>query len=161
MLAVWHASAFAAVESYETWERNVNERLAEVIERGELVPVAIRGDGAFVVRLAVAPDGPSERETRHTMVTSEPYLLVSDGGMVCVSGVEAVGDARLSPLKIRLPKGRYSVRISLIAWDEEPGSRGTDGRPTSDALPDFLVHLTPSERAGVFRTSEVTFHPLS
>lgn len=159
MLALWRASAFAGVDGYAAWEREVNERLPEAIERGELVPIGIQGDGAFGVRVVVAPEAPNERELRHTVVTSEAYLLVADGGAVFVSGVEAVGDAQSSPITVHVPEGRYSVRVSLIAWDEEAGGRGSDGKPTEDALADFPLLIAPSNGSETFRISEVTFDP--
>jgi hypothetical protein len=94
-----------------------------------LVPVGIGGDGAFGVRVAVAPDRATEREARHTVVTSEPYLLISDGGAIHLSGFEAVGYAPSSAVTLTVPPGRYAVRASLIAWDEEPGAAGRTGDP--------------------------------
>lgn len=157
MLALWRGSAFADVDGYDTWEMRVNERLAEAIELGELVPVGIQSDGAYGVRVAVAPDGPTEREDAYTVVTSEPYLLVADGSPVLVSGVEAVGDEQSSPISLSLPAGRYTVRASIIAWDDEPGAFGPDGRPRPNALPDFLILVAVSGGGDSFRTAENTF----
>lgn len=157
MLALWRGSAFADVDGYDAWEERVNERLAEAIESGELVPVGIQTDGAYGVRVAVAPDAPTEREATYTVVTSEPYLLVADCGPVWLSGIEAVGDGQSSPMGLSLPEGRYSVRVSIIAWDEEPRAFGPDGRPGPDALPDFLVLVEPSHDGDTFRTVENTF----
>ena len=159
MLALWRGSAFADVDGYEAWEERVNERLAEAIQSGELVPVGIRGDGAFGVRVAVAPDAATERELRYTVVTSEPYLLVADGGAIFLSGIEAVGNAQSSPVTLSLAQGRYAVRASIVAWDEEPGGRGPDGLPTPNALPDFLVLIALSDGSEAFRTTEITFDP--
>jgi hypothetical protein len=158
-LALWRGSAFADVDGYDAWEERVNERLPEAIQSGELVPVGIQGDGAFGVRVAVAPDTATEREARYTVVTSQPYLLVADGGPVFLSGIEAVGDQQRSPVTLSLPEGRYAARVSIVAWDEEPGARGADGLPGPDALADFLVAIVPSEGSEAFRTSEVTFDP--
>lgn len=58
-----------------------------------------------------------------------------------------------------LAQGRYSVRASIVAWDEEPGGLGPDGRPTPNALPDFLVVIAPSDGSEVFRTTDITFDP--
>lgn len=158
-LAVWRASAFAEVDGYDAWEERVNDRLPEAIRSGELVPVGIQGDGAFGVRIAVAPDKATEREARYTVATSQPYLRVSDGGPLFLSGIEAVGDEQRSPVTLVLPGGRYAVRASIVAWDEEPGARRADGLPGSNALADFLVTIVPSEDSETFRTSEVTFDP--
>lgn len=156
-LAMWRGSAFTDVDGYDAWEALVNERLAAAIGSGELVPIGIGGDGAFGVRVAVAPDAATEREARYTVVTSQPYLLTADGGPVYVSGIEAVGDAGSSAASIFLPEGRYAVRASIVAWDEEPGARGPDGLPGPDALADFLVSIAPSDGSESFRTSEFTF----
>ena len=79
MLALWRGTAFTDIDGYEVWEERVNDRLADAIRSGELVPIGIQGDGAFGVRIAVAPDGATDRENRYAVVTSEPYLLVADG----------------------------------------------------------------------------------
>ncbi len=159
MLALWRGSAFPDVDGYTAWEGRVNGRLRDAIELGSLVPVGIQSDGAFGVRVAVAPDGATQREARHAVVTSEPYLLVADGGPILLSGIEAVGDVPASPLTLELPEGRYAVRATIVAWDEEPGARGPDGRPGPSALPDFLVSVAPSDGSESFRTSEITFDP--
>ncbi|MBA8805474.1 hypothetical protein FB382_003765 [Nocardioides ginsengisegetis] len=159
MLALWRGTAFAEVNGYDAWEQRVNERLVDAIQSGELVPIGIQGDGAFGVRVAVAPDGATEREARYTVVTSEPYLLVADGGPIFLSGVEVVGDEPSSPITLSLPAGRYAVRATIVGWDEEPGARGEDGLPGPNALPDFLVGIAPSDGTETFRTSEITFDP--
>jgi hypothetical protein len=159
MLALWRGTAFADVAGYDAWEERVNERLADAIEAGELVPIGIQSDGAFGVRVAVAPDRATDRETRRTVVTSEPYLLVADGGPIFLSGIETVGDASASAATLSLPEGRYAIRIAIVAWDEEPGARTPEGLPGPDALADFLVAVVPSDGRETFRTSEVTFDP--
>ena len=161
MLALWCAAAFDGIDGYPEWEERVNDRLGQAIERGELVPLGIRMDGAFGVRLAVAPDGLSDRESRVAVVTSEPYLLVVSGCVVCLSGLEFVGDRDSAPIMATLPDGPYSVRCTLIAWDEEAPSDGPEGSPAEDALPDFLVVVTPAESVDTFRTDETTFDPAS
>jgi len=159
MLALWCASAFANVNGCDAWEERVNERLSDAIQSGELVPIGIQGDGAFGVRLAFFPDSATDRESSYTVVTSEPYLLVADGGPIMLSGVEVVGDQQSSQMTLSLPEGRYAVRATILAWDEEPGSRSPDGRPGPDALADFLVSIVPSDGTETFRTSETTFDP--
>jgi hypothetical protein len=92
-------------------------------------------------------------------VTSDPYLLVSDGGSIVLSGIEAVGVGNGRALSLTLPEGRYAVRASIIAWDEEPGARGSDGLPTQRALPDFLIAIDRSSDTEDFRINEITFDP--
>ena len=160
MLALWCAAAFEGVDGYPEWEERVNDRLGEAIERGELVPLGVQADGAFGVRLAVAPDGrASDRESRWAVVTSEPYLLVVSGGLVCISGLEWVGSPESAPISANLPDGRYAVRCTLVAWDEEAAARGLDGPPGDGALPDFLVVVEPAEAEVGFRTDMATFGP--
>lgn len=159
MLALWRGTAFADVDGYEAWEEQVHERLDDAIRSGELVPIGIQGDGAFGVRVAVAPDAPTERETMYAVVTSEPYLLMADGWPIHISGLEAVGTPDLAPITLSLPKGRYAVRATLVAWDEEPGVTMTGGTPGPDALADFLVTISPSDGSESFRTSQATFDP--
>ena len=158
-LALWRGSAFIGVDGYDAWEERVNERLIDAIRSGELVPVGIQADGAFGVRVAVTPDAATEREARYTLVTSQPYLLVADGGPVFLSGIEVVGDEQSSPVSLSVPAGRHAVRAAILAWDEEPGARGPDGLPGPNALPDFLVTVAPSDGSETFRTSETTFDP--
>ncbi|WP_028652319.1 hypothetical protein [Nocardioides halotolerans] len=69
-LALWRGSAFADIDGHDAWEERVNERLADAIRSGELVPIGIQVDGAFGVRVAVAPDGATEREVRTHWPTS-------------------------------------------------------------------------------------------
>jgi hypothetical protein len=159
LLALWRASAFDDVHDYPTWERRVEDRLGEAIRSGELVPVGIQGDGAFGVRVAVAPEGLTERETRYTVVTSDPYLLHTDGGDLCLSSVEVVGDRSRSPWTGSVPAGRYAVRVVLVGWDEEPGARGPDGSPGPSALADFVVLVAPADGTETFRTAQATFDP--
>jgi len=64
-------------------------------------------------------------------------------------------------MSLSLPAGRYAVRASIVAWDEEPGARCPGGLPGPDALADFLVTMAPSDESETFRTSEATFDPPS
>jgi hypothetical protein len=161
MLALWRGTAFAEVDGYDAWEAHVNERLGEASQLGELVPIGIQVDGAFGVRVAVAPEGATEREARYAVVTSDPYLLVADGGPIFLSSVEAVGDEPSSTVTLALSAGHYAVRATIVAWDDEPGARGPDGRPGPDSLADFLIAIAPSDGTEDFRNSEATFDPPS
>jgi hypothetical protein len=40
-----------------------------------------------------------------------------------------------------------------------PGGRGRDGKPTEDALPDFVLQISPEDGSEQYRTLEVTFDP--
>jgi hypothetical protein len=134
MLCVWCPVYFRDVDGYDAWETRVNERLSDAISAGELVPVNIRSDGAFGVRVATDPPDLTERERTFAVVTSEPYLLEVTGGELCLGGIEGVGASDRAPLRVTLPDGRYAVRATIVAWDEEPGGRGPDGKPAEGAL---------------------------
>lgn len=157
MLALWCASTFEDVDGYDAWEARVNERLGAAIANGELVPVGIRADGAFGVRVVVAPDGLTVREQEYAFLTSDPYLLEVEGGEVCLSGIEKVGSPEYAELRLQLSNGRYTVRVTLVDWVEEPGSRDPDGKPTESALADFVVAISPAEGSETYRTEEATF----
>ncbi|MFI7587504.1 hypothetical protein ACIB24_10570 [Spongisporangium articulatum] len=169
MLALWDAGTFAGVDGYAEWERRVEDRLAEAIRGGELVPVNIGHDGAYGVRLVTAPNRPTEREARHTVVTSEPYLLsVTDRrsrwrrpvGTVCLSGIEFVGHTEDAPVTVNLVPGLYAVRAALLAWEDDPESRDSDGNLSSYALPDFVIQLAPVDGTEEFRSEQATFASL-
>lgn len=157
MLTVWCPRPIASVDGYDAWEQYVNDRLQDAIANGELVPVTIGSDGAWGVRVAVAPEGLTERERTYAVVTSEPYLLVVSGGEACLSGIEAVGDPASAPLRFPLADGRYAVRSTIVAWNEEPGAIGADGRPIASALSDFVVQIARELGTEKYRTKEVTF----
>lgn len=158
MLSVWCPRPFASVNGYDAWEQYVNDRLQDAIANGELVPVNIGSEGAWGVRVAIAPDGLTERERTYAVVTSEPYLLVVSGGEACLSGIEAVGDPASAALRLPPAGGRYAVRSTIVAWNEEPGALATDGRPAASALPDFAVQIEPESGTEKYRTKDLTFH---
>jgi hypothetical protein len=159
MLCLWCPVYFSDVDGYDAWESRVNERLSDAIGAGELVPINIQSDGAFGVRVAVAPPDLTEREQAYAVVTSDPYLLAVRGGELCLSGIEGVGDSSRAPLRVAIADGRYTVRATIVAWDEEPGGRGTDGRPTEASLPDFVLQVSPETGPENYRILEVTFDP--
>lgn len=142
MLSVWCPRPFASVNGYDAWEQYVNDRLQDAIASGELVPVNIGSDGSWGVRVAIAPDGLTERERAYAVITSEPYLLVVSGGEACLSGIEGAGDPAFAALRFPLADGRYAVRSTIVAWNEEPGALAADGRRAASALSDFVVHST-------------------
>jgi hypothetical protein len=161
MFGLWSPEAFDAVTSLDDWEDQVADdtALAIQIADGAFVPINIRTDGAFqfTVRDGGGVADLSERERRVTLVSSDPYVLVSKG-RVLLGGIEEVGNYTGAPsVPIDLPSGRYSVRIHLIDWKAEPGAAQPDGTPNESALPDFIVQVSPESGAGPFRTNVVTF----
>lgn len=157
MLALWVPTAFSAVVDYDSWETHVHEHLPDAVAAGDLVPINVESDGSWGLRVANSTDGLTDREREYEVVTSEPYLLVVAGGKAHLSGLEDVGTPASAPLELALPDGRYAVRVTIVDWDREPGARGPDGRPTSTALPDFVVQIGPALDSETFRTNEVTF----
>jgi hypothetical protein len=157
MLSVWCPRPFASVNGYDDWEQYVKDRLQDAIATGELVPINIGPDGAWGVRVAIAPDGLTERERTYAVVTSEPYLPAVSGGDASLSGIEAVGDPASAALRFLLADGRYAVRSTIVAWNEEPSALTADGRSTTSALSDFVVQIEPELGTEKYRTKEVTF----
>jgi hypothetical protein len=144
MFGVWRASAFEHVNELEQWENEVAEdsALERQISAGAFVPINIGGNGAFqiAVRGVEAAGNLSERERMYLLVSSEPYLLVSDG-VLGLGGLEAVGNyTGVEKAEILLESGTYAA-VVLVDWQAEPGSRGSDRNSSSKALPDFIVEI--------------------
>ncbi|OII65492.1 hypothetical protein BJP40_16610 [Streptomyces sp. CC53] len=163
MFALWRLSRFAGVTDLEEWEDEVadEESLAEAITEGALVPVNIGGDGAyqFTVRGVSVLGSLTEREARFRLVSSQSYLLVSDG-LVALGGLEAVGEyTGADRLQLPLDSGRYAVQVHLIDWKAEPGALGADGKPAKNALGDFVIEICRESPEGgsEYRQSVVTF----
>ncbi|MFJ3661910.1 hypothetical protein ACIPPM_15760 [Streptomyces sp. NPDC090119] len=163
MFALWRLSRFAEVVELDEWEDEVadEESLDEAIAEGALVPVNVGGDGVcqFTVRGVSALGGLTEREARYCLVSSQPYLLVSDG-VVALGGLEAVGEyTGADRLQFSLAPGRYAVQAHLIDWKAEPGAADAAGNPTQDALGDFVIEICPEDpkNVGEYRKGVVTF----
>jgi hypothetical protein len=163
MGALWAAECFGGIVDYDTWESELldDEDIVRHIASGALVPLNIGGDGAFQVLARVgevsAPAQLTERERRYSVVTSEPYLLITTGNAV-ISGLEHVGAEANDGLRVPLGAGRWSVTISLIDWKGEPGQADDAGRPAPTALADFVILIDPE--GGVdrgYRTQAQTF----
>lgn len=57
-----------------------------------------------------------------------------------------------------LPNGYYSVKIYLIAWDEEPVAYSENGEISPDALSDFVVIIKSNAKLeSEYRTRINTF----
>jgi hypothetical protein len=162
MFGVWRASAFDHVNDLDRWEDEVAEdsALEAQIAVGAFVPINIGGDGAFqfAVRGVEALGNLSDRERSHLLVSSEPYLLVSDG-VLELGGIEAVGSySGAEKVEIPLDSGRYAAVVHLVDWQAEPGSHGTDGNPSAGALPDFIVEIVTDVHGALkYRTKVETF----
>jgi hypothetical protein len=162
LFGIWRTSAFAHVNELDQWEDEVAEdsALSRHIADGAFVPINIGGGGAFqvAVRGVDSPGHLSEREREHLLVSSEPYLLIADGELE-LGGLEGVGNySGVETVGISLDDGRYAVVVHLLDWQAEPGSRGRDGKPSPDALPDFIVEICVDAPEGSeYRTKVDTF----
>jgi hypothetical protein len=164
MFALWDREAFPGVVDYDTWEAELleNEDMRRHIRAGHLVPVGTRSDGAFgfAVRVgsADAPAALGDRERRYLAVSSEPYRVRSPGRLY-LSGIEYIHaePEAASVMAVDVPPGPCAVTVHLLDWDEEPGMTDEAGRPTPDALPDFLVLVNPTAAMEGFRQSVDTF----
>jgi hypothetical protein len=163
ILGIWAPASFSDIIDYDSWESALLEEddIARHVAVGAFVPVSIGGDGAFSVLARVGSDSVparlSERERQCLFISSEPYLLATVGGAV-ISGIEHVGAGVSEGMHVPLSAGRWSVTISVIEWDAEPGQKDDAGRPASTALADFTVLLNPEQAAaGEYRTRVRTF----
>lgn len=163
MGALWVPGSFDGIVDYDTWASELlgDDDIAQHITRGALVPVNIGGGGAFQIVARTgdssAPAHLSDRERKFVAVTSEPYLLITDGDAV-VSGIEHVGAEPKDGLRVPLPAGRWSVTIYLIDWEAEPGQVDEAGRQAPTALPDFAILINPEDQADrEYRTQVQTF----
>jgi hypothetical protein len=160
MFAIWQPERFAGITDFESWERKLSEDTALLrhISAGAFVPINIGGDGAFqfTVRGGRTRPGLTDREQRYRLVSSQPYLLISQVS-ARLGGLEAVGWDDGQFVTIPLAPGRYVVHVHLIEWDAEPGWADAEGNPTASALPDFVVEFSDPVGTEHFRTSLQTF----
>ena len=164
MLCLWCPAYFSDVDGYDTWESRVNERLSDAIGAGELVPINIQSDGAFGVRVAIAPPDLTEREQAYAVVKSDPYLLVVRGGELCLSGIEGVGDTTRAPLRVTIADGRYTVaQPSWHGMRNPEAAAQMEVRPTlhfrtsfSRFPPRHTLSITASSKSHSIRPSDLS-----
>lgn len=160
MWALWDYAAYEAVDSFDLWQENFceDEDISRQIRQATFVPVNIRTDGCFAFQIKV--DEPlNEREREYLTAASEEYLFQTQGKIV-LSGLENVtGVYRPSAAITKtVPAGSYAVRVFLIDWEQEPGSRIDEETPSENALPDFIVSLTSgADTHRRYRTDLETF----
>ena len=141
MWCLWDYDTYKHVDDYDKWEPLFceDEDIIKQIENYSFVPVNIFEDGcrSFTVRI---DEELSEREKAYVCVQSEEYLLKTTGRVI-VSGMDDI-DNKIntdSIIDLNLQNGYYSVRMYLIAWDEEPGAFTPSGDVSPNALSDFVV----------------------
>jgi hypothetical protein len=164
IVAVWSPAGFAPISDYDSWEAALldDDDIIEHIACGSLVPICIGADGAWrlIVRWAVPTHRAelTDRERRYVMVTSEPYLFVSDGVAV-VCGYEKIDNDPGHELpRLHIPPGRYAVTIHLVDWEAEAGACDEDGHASAEVLADFIVLLNPEpEPAPDYRSKVQSF----
>lgn len=157
MGGLWQPEHFEHVTSLDAWEDEVSEDLglSRHIEAGAFVPLNVGGDGVFQVVLQES--GRTDRQARHTLVSSQPYLLISNGTLA-LGGLETVGSYIGGAHVVQFKPGRFVVRVHLIDWKAEPNSMDENGKPTADALPDFVVEINlESAPLPAYRRSVQTF----
>ena len=143
--ALWALGSFPGIVDYDSWEAELleDEDITRHITAGALVPVNIRSDGAFQVIARIGEAAHlTERELKHLVVSSEPYLLVTTTDAV-ISGLEHVGAEVDEGVRLQLPPGRWSVTICMLDCEEEP---------------DFTILITPEDQPDrKYRTNVQTF----
>ena len=164
MHALWNPSRFTGITDYETWEDALleDEDIVQHVRAGALVPIYLHSDGAFqfLVRVGTVSDPPAltSRERQHLLVSSQPYRYLSDG-TGRLTGIEDIGAEPGSDTPVlAVPAGPNAVTVHLIDWSAEPGARDDQGKPTSGALPDFVVLISPAGDTEItYRTELQTF----
>ena len=166
MWLLWRPEAFASVRDYDSWSEELedDEDISRHVREGDCVPITIGQDmaAAFVVRVArsgvllrkAVAASLTQRESDYLFLSSEPYLLVSNGSAVLTS-IEGVVGGR-DQTQVVLPAGRWSVTVHLVEWDQEPGAL-VDGKPGPNALPDFVVLVEQARPEQEFRQSLEAF----
>lgn len=157
LCGLWQPEHFGHVTSLDSWEDDVSEEsaLERHIIAGAFVPLNVGGDGSFQVTIRTGAR--TSREARYTIVSSQPYLLISRG-LVALGGLENVGSYAGGAEEVSFTAGRYALVIHLIDWKAEPGSVADGGGPTESALPDFVVEVAPvTGLETAFRTKLETF----
>lgn len=141
MWGLWNYDTYKHIDDYDKWEPLFceDEDIVKQIESHNFVPIYIFEDGcmSFTVRV---DEELSEREKTYICVQSEEYLLKSTGKVI-VSGIDKIEKGINSDkvIELDLPEGYYSVKVYIIAWDEEPGAYLDNGDVSPDALSDFVV----------------------
>ena len=163
---VWDSQPFSNVHDYDTWEAELleDDDLERHITAGHFVPITLYTDGAFEFEVRVGSGAErsslSAREQAYLKLSSEPYRFCSVGELN-ISGIEFIeATPREDVGRLQISAGEYTVTVHLIEWEKEPGAKDTQGHPTPDALPDFVVLVNQPEGTGQRYCQETsTFDP--
>lgn len=152
MFAVWDSRHFDNIVDYDSWEYELLEDndIIGHVEKGYFVPINLHSDGCyeFEVRTSEVDNAESlsPRELKYLTVSSAPYYLRSEG-LICFGGYEYISNDPTEDVGVlEVQKGDYKVVVNLMAWDNEPGSKDASGKPMPNALPDFIVNITPAQK---------------
>jgi hypothetical protein len=162
MHGIWSPAAFANVDAYDSWARELEEDadIRRHILAGDFVPINIGTDLVAEIEVRVNTPGSallSDRERAFLALSSQAYRFQSSGA-VAVGGIEHVAARVDAPAKgMPLPPGEWSVVVHMLDWDKEPGAFIAPGQPSPSALPDFLVTITPASPNQQFHGSLETF----
>lgn len=162
MHGLWSPEAFAGVDGYDSWARELEEDvdILRHIRAGSFVPINIGADLVAEIEVRVSTSGDtrlSDREEKFLAISSQCYRFRSSGS-IAVGGIEHVAGRVEAPARtMPLPAGEWSVIVHMLDWDKEPGAFIAAGKPSSNALPDFLVVISPALPGQQFRLSLWTF----
>lgn len=151
MFGVWDRHYFERVVDYDTWSDELleDEDIERHVTAGHFVPITNYSDGAFEFEVRFSgSDGHSDindRERLYLTESSGPYRFHSQGELN-LSGIEFVAATLESDVStLELSAGWYTVTVHQLDWQDEPGSTDAEGNPATDALPDFLIIVNPSD----------------
>ena len=160
MFAVWDYSTYAQIDDYDKWEPLfVEDKDIETqIKNASFTPVYFHQDGFFGFILKIDEEL-DERESKYIIVKSDEYLFHANGKTV-LSGIDYIDSKVRSDeaIIVDLPEGYYSIKVYLIAWDEEPGAFLENGDTSPNALPDCIVVVrSNADKNKPYRMSVNTF----
>lgn len=151
MFGVWDRRYFERIVDYDTWSDELleDDDIKRHLTAGHFVPITNYSDGVFEFEVRVSGSSEhsdiTERERTYLTESSEPYLFCSEGelNLSGIEFIEATPDNNVGTLEV--PAGRYTVTVHQLAWQDEPGATDAEGNPSTDALPDFLIIVNPSD----------------
>jgi hypothetical protein len=151
MWGIWDYYTYSHIDSYEDWDKifyeNIN--IEKQIVQNTFVPINIRQDGSFEFQVKIN-DKLDNREEKYLLVKSKPYLFQT-AGKIKLCGIEKIEKniKENDCLTLDIEKGKYTINICLIQWDQEPNMRLENGTPKPNALPDFIVLINSVENENI------------